>query len=72
MTRPVGCGVIRSAVFVDLGQRTSLGNRSSRSLRGGSLVARIPGNELPGYHHPVPPGRSVAHSPIRYVALSPR
>jgi hypothetical protein len=42
MTRPVGCGGIGSAVFVDLGPRISLGNRSYRSLRDGSLVARIP------------------------------
>jgi hypothetical protein len=33
--------------------------KSHRPLRDGSRLAHVPGNELPGYDHAVPPGRAI-------------
>jgi hypothetical protein len=44
-------GVLRS------GRRINRGSGSDRALRDGFLIARIPGNKLPGYDRLVPLGQ---------------
>jgi hypothetical protein len=62
--RPVGHGMIRSGRLLRSGTINQPRGKDQTSLRDGRLFGHIPGNELPGYGHSVPPGRilSCAHS----------
>ena len=57
--RPVGYGVSAAPRLVFThNNRVSIASRSYRSLRDGSRFVCIPGNELLGYDHLVPPGHT--------------
>jgi hypothetical protein len=47
---------VRSACY-DQGRLIHRASGSDRALRDGFLIARIPGNKLPGYDHLVPSGQ---------------
>ena len=68
--RPVGHGLSLTHGSFVVQIVTYLSDQSYRSLRDGSLFARISGNELPGYLHSVPPGQTPRLRELR-CATSP-
>jgi len=42
---------------------------SHRTLRDGSVIEQVPGNELPGYDHGVPPGQDLQFSYLRELCV---
>ena len=65
MIRPGANGMIRGIAACSAPtMQYPFGTPSYRTLRDGSELGRIPGNELPGYHHPVPTGQELRPSYI--------
>jgi hypothetical protein len=68
--RPVGDGMIGSDGRAAIRTINQPWVRIRPCLRDGFLIGRVPGNELPGYHHSVSTGH-IAISPYRRLAVSP-